>query len=171
MAGRDVCRKRPPMDCIKHSGQAGQTWYTLGGVAKMDEWYRQLKQCSLGGDGCQGWEIGKCNGSPHCIRVWYRKMVVLAPCRRLQKKQRPRPSFVGWFMALDPDSYSIRQDRESYGVYWCETPNCVNYYKFHGQNLRRASLVGPDLFAERCGGKARLAGWTKLLVSTFYRSK
>lgn len=67
------------------------------------------------------------------------------PCNlpKLQNGQT-QPWSVAWFMALDPESYSLRNDLESRGVYWCDTESCLNYHRFFGRNRARQAL-DPEL--------------------------
>lgn len=32
-----------------------------------------------------------------------------------------------WYHALDPDSYSLTEDEEGFGIYWCRQKECRNY--------------------------------------------
>ncbi|KAK2601066.1 hypothetical protein N8I77_010539 [Diaporthe amygdali] len=34
---------------------------------------------------------------------------------------------VQWYQALDPDSYSLTEDEEGFGIYWCRQNECRNY--------------------------------------------
>ncbi len=40
-----------------------------------------------------------------------------------------------WYLALDPDSYRLTDDREGFGVYWCKAKGCRNYYRFNHSRL------------------------------------
>ncbi|KAH6693979.1 hypothetical protein F5X68DRAFT_199995 [Plectosphaerella plurivora] len=56
---------------------------------------------------------------------------------------------MAWCQALDPESYKLMDDEESFGVYWCRTPGCLNY---HGYG--RKACVNPYVASLRYRGKA-----------------
>lgn len=63
-----------------------------------------------------------CHGDEGCIRVEYLRTVA-----------HPLPHDgdipMSWYQSLDPDSYNLTSDAESYGIYWCREPGCRNYYQ------------------------------------------
>ncbi|KAM7214021.1 hypothetical protein V8F06_010593 [Rhypophila decipiens] len=117
----------------------------------------------------------RCNYSPQeCIAMRYVKWIPLGECNtsvgsrfpqllsRLWSimtftlpRQEPirfpggktQPWSAAWFMALDPESYELRDDVESRGVYWCDTPSCRNHYRHHRINVSRRRL---DADADDC---------------------
>jgi len=42
-----------------------------------------------------------------------------------------------WYQALDPYSYNLTEDGEGYGVYWCDSLGCRNYYRYSRSRLER----------------------------------
>ena len=47
-------------------------------------------------------------------------------------------------MSLEPTSYKVQLDGESYGTYWCLEKTCRNFYKFRGLNEPRRALQGRE---------------------------
>ncbi len=41
-----------------------------------------------------------------------------------------------WFQLLDADSYGLVADDVGFGVYWCRTEGCRNYYRYSRSRLR-----------------------------------
>jgi hypothetical protein len=97
--------------------------------------------------------MAKCGGILNCIGVTYKRAIPLGPCRHCYKDGMKRhglpPSYASWYMALYPDSYLLRQDHESYGIYWCFDKNCRNYYQLHGVNGAKIALQNSNCYADR----------------------
>ena len=55
-----------------------------------------------------------------------------------------------WYDALDPNSYNLTDDAEGFGVYWCKTEGCNNYYRFSHSRLKR--LLKPSDYTRRSAG-------------------
>ena len=66
-----------------------------------------------------------CSSGRSCLRMTYRRSITVVPMGH-----RPGPVSRGWFQALDPDSYLLREDSESLGVLWCSHVGCSNYYRY-----------------------------------------
>jgi len=41
---------------------------------------------------------------------------------------RHGPAWPGWVTMLDPESYDLSEDEESFGTYWCDDHTCRNYH-------------------------------------------
>jgi len=41
-----------------------------------------------------------------------------------------------WCQALDPDSYGLTDDMDSFGILWCRQEGCQNYYLSQEQRER-----------------------------------
>ncbi|TPX17698.1 uncharacterized protein E0L32_002799 [Thyridium curvatum] len=52
-----------------------------------------------------------------------------------------------WHEALDPGSYCLTDDSESYGVLWCWTPGCQNYYRYDGRAAHMARTDSGEYIA------------------------
>ncbi|KAM7218314.1 hypothetical protein V8F06_006237 [Rhypophila decipiens] len=76
------------------------------------------------------------DSDPECIMFTYRKFIPLVGKHR----ESLQPSSASWFMQMYPESFSLRQDIEIKGVYWCNTKSCSNYYENHRNNRRRKAL-------------------------------
>ena len=46
-----------------------------------------------------------------------------------------------WCQALDPDSYNLADDEETFGVLWCRQKGCKNYYRY----IRKAPFPIPSM--------------------------
>jgi hypothetical protein len=70
-------------------------------------------------------EANQCSSGKSCLRMIYRRSITVIPLGH-------EPGLVsrGWFQALDPDSYLLREDLESFGVLWCSHEGCRNYYRY-----------------------------------------
>lgn len=49
----------------------------------------------------------------------------------------------GWYQALDPDSYALTEDRESFGISWCRSQGCTNYPGHLRENLIQGQKMNP----------------------------
>ena len=65
--------------------------------------------------------------------------------RKMATGTQTQPSSAAWFMSLDPDSISLREDAESRGVYWCDTRSCLNYHENHRHNRERRALDADEV--------------------------
>lgn len=68
------------------------------------------------------------------------------PCDPRWKLARARDASAGamsynWYGALDPASYNLALDRESYRITWCDDPRCFNYYGYLDQRAIRGQRV------------------------------
>ena len=70
---------------------------------------------------------------PRCMTICYKRVIDLS---------KATDNWIGWidqvpaswYQALDPDSFDLTSDLESFGVTWCRQPGCKNYYQY----LRKA---------------------------------
>jgi hypothetical protein len=118
-------------------------------------WHYGRKDCRYGSGHFRG-TVSQCQTSPECLEVRYQREIPLVPCRHHHKKtdwgrNEVRPSLPSWYMALDPESYNIRQDKEALGTYWCLEKSCHHYWRYHCGNIPRIMLQNPDGYAERRG--------------------
>jgi hypothetical protein len=67
--------------------------------------------------------IESCPGGCQCLYVHYRRLITV-----VRQGYHPGPVTMGWCQALDPDSYNLMDDNESFGVFWCRQRGCKNYY-------------------------------------------
>jgi hypothetical protein len=84
--------------------------------------------------------IQKCTDSNDYVSIQYLKLVSLTPCgecngNKACRKGQLKPICHGWIAALDPESYGIRDDLDSFGIEWCNTDTCLNHHRFHAENL------------------------------------
>jgi len=120
----------------KHFRGPASAW---GYTARMSEWRNRIPnktsiaQCWRG-HSLSRWEATVCQTSPECIVVEYEKRLALGQCQQCcdpkDEKQEHGlgPAWPGWLAMLDPVSYGLDEDEESYGIYWCYDKACQNYY-------------------------------------------
>ncbi|KAM7194441.1 hypothetical protein V8F20_007967 [Naviculisporaceae sp. PSN 640] len=77
--------------------------------------------------------------TPNCVEFVYRKFIPMEST----DGRLTQPWSESWFMELDPESFSILEDSESHGVYWCKTESCLNYHRNYRFNRKRRTL-DPD---------------------------
>jgi hypothetical protein len=79
--------------------------------------------------------IEPCPTENRCLQIRYKRFITIIPEMR-------RTSYItwAWCQALDPDSYNLTDDNETFGILWCRQPNCKNYYKY----LRKAPFPLSD---------------------------
>lgn len=68
-------------------------------------------------------------GNARCLAINYRREIevnVLGECILPYHHNVP-PT---WFQALDPASCALTEDKETYGIFWCDEPGCINYYEY-----------------------------------------
>ena len=65
-----------------------------------------------------------CKESQH-LRISYHRRATILPVGSCYD----RVSWV-WCQMLDPDSYSLTDDMETFGIFWCWQKGCRNYYKY-----------------------------------------
>jgi hypothetical protein len=83
--------------------------------------------------------INPCAGESRCLQMKYIRRISIIP-----ENGRPGRVTMAWFQALDPDSYNLTDDKESFGVLWCRQPGCRNYYRY----LKRALVPFRDTHRE-----------------------
>lgn len=100
------------------------------------------------------WEdvvIKKCSSLASCVHFNYTKNVPMGPSRYYHCKgvtdpetgkcmNDTQPWWASWYMSVDPESISLRDDEDSKGIYWCDTKTCLNYYANHRHNPKRRAL-------------------------------
>lgn len=72
--------------------------------------------------GISGWRWGK-----SCACLGYSSSLTF----RLDDDKRLKGMGASWYAALDPDSYRICDDKDGFGVYWCKSEGCMNYYRLN----------------------------------------
>ena len=83
-----------------------------------------------------GISIEQCPSDRQCLQIRYRRSITIIP-------EKCRTTYItwDWCEALDPDSYGLTDDEESFGIIWCQQPHCNNYYKY----LRKAPFPLRDI--------------------------
>lgn len=69
--------------------------------------------------------VNPCPGSSQCLRIGYSRYMTVVSSRGRYLQAAP-----AWYQALDPDSYNLLDDKESFGVLWCRQKGCRNYYRY-----------------------------------------
>lgn len=75
-------------------------------------------------------DIDPCPGTSRCLQVGYNRYMTVA-----RQGYEPDCMTANWFEALDPDSYGLQDDKESFGVLWCRQRGCRNYYRYTKRTL------------------------------------
>lgn len=72
--------------------------------------------------------IVKCEEGKNCFIL----LCCLSIAFTLHEQQGPEGIMMdpSWYACLDPDSYRIFEDNDGFGVYWCKSKGCRNYYRF-----------------------------------------
>lgn len=73
-----------------------------------------------------GVTIGICRHKYRCLEVKYEREIFM---EKFNTAPLDVPTIV-WYQALDPDSYNLQEDNESFGTTWCRQPGCPNYYRY-----------------------------------------
>lgn len=121
--------------------------------------------------------IKRCAALNYCLSFTYERYVPFGPTKFLNCKgvvdhetgkwtDRIQPWWAVWFMALDPESISLRDDEDSRGVYWCDTQTCLNYYANHKFNRKRWAL-DPTHIGSHCLSGPEKRGFLSRLKSVF----
>lgn len=76
-----------------------------------------------------------CPTQSRCLQIRYIRYITIIP----RARQASRITWA-WCQALDPDSYNITDDEETFGILWCRQPHCENYYRY----VRKAPFVIGD---------------------------
>ncbi len=80
-----------------------------------------------------GMSVKPCPSHSGCLRLYYQRTIIVRPkCTASYGKVKQ-----GWFEALGPDSYGLRDDSETYGTLWCREETCLNYYRFLNRPIIR----------------------------------
>lgn len=82
--------------------------------------------------------IEPCPTESRCLQIHYTRLITLIPKDR-EVREANDITWV-WFQALDPDSYNLTDDEETFGILWCRQPRCKNYYRY----LRKAPFALED---------------------------
>src|SRR3569833_2067775 len=77
-------------------------------------------------------ELQGCSDTENCVRVAHESGIYL---EREEHGLLPKMN-TGWYSILDPGSYDLKDDVEGFGVYWCKSKDCKNYYRFNRSRLR-----------------------------------
>jgi hypothetical protein len=67
--------------------------------------------------------LNRCERNLAGLDVIYQRTMELYDCRK------PGAVSPDWFRSLDPDSYSLLDDTDGYGVFWCRQEKCANFFK------------------------------------------
>ncbi|KAK1758778.1 hypothetical protein QBC47DRAFT_292954, partial [Echria macrotheca] len=104
-----------------------------GYSARMSKWRNNIpNKTSIApcwrGHSLSRWLATVCETSPECIVVKYEKRLALGQCQQRKKEHGLGPVWPGWLAMIDPVSYGLREDEESYGIYWCDDEACHNFH-------------------------------------------
>jgi hypothetical protein len=86
--------------------------------------------------------IQPCPSEVRCLQIHYNRRITIIP------EVRTGCITWAWCQALDPDSYKLTDDDQTFGILWCRQPNCKNYYRY----LRKAPFPLRD--TNRACGKS-----------------
>ena len=91
-------------------------------------------------------DIAVCQGGKNCIVATYqsRMRFALGPGEDYSLRRMNR----GWYQALDPDSYGLTDDTDGFGLFWCKTEKCRNYYRLGWSRL--AGFLNPADCLHEC---------------------
>jgi hypothetical protein len=81
-------------------------------------------------------EIVSCPAQSRCVQIRYNRVITV-----ISKASRPSRVTWQWCQAMDPDSYNLTNDKESFEILWCRQPECKNYYKY----LKKAPFRVKDM--------------------------
>ncbi|KAK5657523.1 hypothetical protein OQA88_3095 [Cercophora sp. LCS_1] len=124
--------------CPRHKNTPGLPaafWYT----ARMSEWQNKppnkapIAPCYRG-HSMSEWRATVCANSAECVVMCYEKRIALGRCQQCcspkdeKKRHEFGPAWPGWVTMLDPGSYDLKEDEESFGTYWCDDETCRNYH-------------------------------------------
>ena len=59
----------------------------------------------------------------------YARSIGIRPESYGRRKGKIRVTWA-WCQALDPDSYGLTDDMDSFGILWCRQEGCQNYYRY-----------------------------------------
>lgn len=73
-------------------------------------------------------DLQPCPSDPRCLWIIYQRSI---PLWTDGNSRNPgKRVTMAWCQSLDPNSYNLTDDAESYGFSWCREPSCKNYYKY-----------------------------------------
>lgn len=119
---------------------------------------------------------GRCLKVTHTRMIYFRTGMALRmlkvnkpeqvrgePCDSMWKLARAVDACAGavsynWYGALDPASYNLTLDRESFRITWCDDPQCINYHGY----LRERAIKGRRLNGRCADGCERARKLYKL---------
>lgn len=67
-----------------------------------------------------------CRVRRRCLELFYARNIIIQPMNTASCTKVTH----AWFEAVDPDSYALREDAETYGTLWCRDEACANYYRY-----------------------------------------
>jgi len=94
-------------------------------------WYNDRNPFGIYGGPHLSAEVVVCPKSNTCLNVGFRSSIVI-PCNM---EGIPSSMSRNWLQVLDPDSYRLTEDKEGFGIYWCKSETCQNYYRFNRSRL------------------------------------
>lgn len=74
-----------------------------------------------------------CRRNSDCIELMHVSRVK-SPTMGEGNDMKPKMD-LGWYLLLDSDSYHLGEEREAWGVTWCRSETCKNYYRFSRSRL------------------------------------
>ncbi|KAK4187565.1 hypothetical protein QBC35DRAFT_474360 [Podospora australis] len=70
-------------------------------------------------------DVWPCRSGGDCLQVDYHWDILPGDARG-----KPIENIgSGWFLALAPESFELGGDDDGYGLYWCKTESCRNYWR------------------------------------------
>lgn len=83
-----------------------------------------------------------CLANTDCLQVEYIRRIDIIP-----QGHAPGAANMGWWQAIDPGSYNLTSDTESFGVYWCRQEGCANYFRY----MRKPFIRYCPQIHQQCG--------------------
>ena len=80
-------------------------------------------------------DIVPCLLGSQCLEVEYSRRITVAP-----DPLPVGPVTKAWLRSVDPDSYRLTDDVESFGILWCLRPGCRNYYRYPTRGMPLRSM-------------------------------
>lgn len=77
--------------------------------------------------------VQPCAGDSRCLQMRYTRRITLSAHYTTPGPKRPiimGSVWLEWCQAMDPESYNLTDDKESFEILWCRQANCKNYYKY-----------------------------------------
>ncbi|KAM7196859.1 hypothetical protein V8F20_006826 [Naviculisporaceae sp. PSN 640] len=159
--------ERPPVDwrtgptCLTNPTQV-MKWYTRCPTKQSAAWNGTVPSeksvhCSShlvrkperGREGHPGQIVTWLSDGPEMLAIHAQSWFTL----ELDGDQRLTKIGKSWYHMLDPDSYKLTKDKEGFGVYWCKSERCKNYYRYGQSRLK--PFLKADEYHHACPHKEK----------------